>query len=179
MIFAANNSDWALPVKGSSNPMLSHFKMSKINKPDSRAHGMNLVLVDGDKYKDMIAARMMKDNGRGAWMVYDGCDMEYAEQVTAEHKVNVKTGNRTVQRWVPKKSHIDNHYLDAEVYDMAAADILGVRTIHLEEEIAQQPQQKNRSSILRKKHGSIQTKTGFIKEVDKWQQKNSSQRRRC
>ena len=68
--------------------------------------------------------------------------MEYAEQVTAEHKVNVKTGNRTVQRWVPKKSHIDNHYLDAEVYDMAAADILGVRTIHLEEEIAQQPQQK-------------------------------------
>lgn len=140
--FCANNSDWALPVKGSSNPMLSHFKMSKINKPDSRAHGMNLVLVDGDKYKDMIAARMMKDNGRGAWMVYDGCDMEYAEQVTAEHKVNVKTGNRTVQRWVPKKSHIDNHYLDAEVYDMAAADILGVRTIHLEEEIAQQPQQK-------------------------------------
>ena len=75
-------------------------------------------------------------------MVYDGCDMESAEQVTAEHKVNVKTGNRTVQRWVPKKSHIDNHYLDAEVYGMAAADILGVRTIHLEEETAQQPQQK-------------------------------------
>lgn len=140
--FCASNSDWALPVKGSSNPMLSHFKMSKINKPDSRAHGMNLVLVDGDKYKDMIAARMMKDNGRGSWMVYDGCDMEYAEQVTAEHKVNVKSGNRTVQRWVPKKSHIDNHYLDSEVYDMAAADILGVRTIHLEEETAQQPQQK-------------------------------------
>lgn len=41
--FCASNSDWALPVKGSSNPMLSHFKMSKINKPDSRAHGMNLV----------------------------------------------------------------------------------------------------------------------------------------
>lgn len=56
--FCANNSDWALPVKGSNNPMMSHFKMSKINKPTSAAHGMNLVLVDGDKYKDMIAARM-------------------------------------------------------------------------------------------------------------------------
>ncbi len=129
--FCANNSDWAMPVKGSSNPMLSHFKLSKINKADSRAFGMNLVLVDGDKYKDMIAARMAKDNGRGSWMVYEGCDMDYAEQVTAEHKVNEKSGNSTVQRWRPKRTHIDNHYLDAEVYSLGAADILGVRTLHL------------------------------------------------
>lgn len=132
--FCASNSDWALPVKGSSNPMMSHFKLSKINRPDSRAHGMNLVLTDGDKYKDMIAARMKKPNGRGSWMVYDGCDMEYAEQVTAEHKVNIKSGNRVVQRWVPKRSHIDNHYLDTEVYALAAADIMGVRSMHLDAE---------------------------------------------
>lgn len=125
---------WALPVKGSNNPMLSHFKLSKINKQGSQAYGMNLVLVDGDKYKDMIAGRMKKPNGRGSWMVFDGCDREYAEQVTAEHKVNVKSGNRTVQRWVPKRSHIDNHYLDAEVYALAAADISGVRTLHLQDE---------------------------------------------
>lgn len=30
--FCALNSEWALPVKGSNNPMLSHFKLSKINK---------------------------------------------------------------------------------------------------------------------------------------------------
>nr|WP_325300195.1 phage terminase large subunit family protein [uncultured Dysosmobacter sp.] len=140
--FCASNSDWAMPVKGASNPMMSHFKLSKINKPDSRAYGMNLVLVDGDKYKDMIAARMKKENGRGAWMVYDGCDREYAEQVTAEHKVNEKSGSRTVQRWRQKKSHADNHYLDAEVYAMGAADILGVRSLHLvQEEEAQQQRQ--------------------------------------
>lgn len=46
--------------------MTSHFKLSKINKSDSKAFGMNLVLVDGDKYKDMIAGRMKKENGRGA-----------------------------------------------------------------------------------------------------------------
>ena len=132
--FCALNSEWALPVKGSNNPMLSHFKLSKINKQGSQAYGMNLVLVDGDKYKDMIAGRMKKPNGRGSWMVFEGCDREYAEQVTAEHKVNVKSGNRTVQRWVPKRSHIDNHYLDAEVYALAAADISGVRTLHLQDE---------------------------------------------
>lgn len=132
--FCANNSDWALPVKGANNPMMSHFKLSKINKPDSRAHGMNLVLVDGDKYKDMIAARMRKENGRGSWMVYDGCDMEYAKQVTAEHKINTKSGKKTIQRWVPKQSHIDNHYLDTEVYALAAADIMQVRSMHLDGE---------------------------------------------
>lgn len=139
--FCSNNSDWALPVKGSSHPMMSHFKLSKINKPDSRAYGMNLVLVDGDKYKDMVAARMRKKNGNGSWMVYQGCDQEYAEQVTAEHKVNVKSGSRVTQHWVPKHSHADNHYLDAEVYALAAADIMGVRSMHLlEEEQAQEKQ---------------------------------------
>lgn len=132
--FCASNSDWAMPVKGSSNPMMSHFKLSKINKADSRAHGMNLVLIDTDKYKDMIASRMKKKNGKGSWMVYQGCDQEYAEQVTAEHKVNEKSGSRVVQRWRLKHSHSDNHYLDCSVYELAAADILGVRILHLQEE---------------------------------------------
>ena len=106
---------------------------------------MNLVIVDGGKYKDMIAGRMRKPNGRGSWMVYDGCDQEYAEQVTAEHKINVKNGSKVVQVWVPKHSHADNHYLDAEVYALAAADTLGVRMLHLQtiqqEQAQQQPKE--------------------------------------
>ena len=131
--FCANNSDWALPSKGSSNPTISHYKLSKINRVNSKAHGMNLVIVDTGKYKDMIAARMRRQNGEGSWMVYKNCDEDYAEQVTAEHKVNVKSGGRTTQVWQTKKSHADNHYLDTEVYALAAADILGVRTLHLNE----------------------------------------------
>lgn len=136
--FCANNSDWALPCKGSSGNMQSHYKLSTVNRATSAAHGMNLVLVDGEKYKDMIAGRLLKKNGEGSWMVYNGCDVEYAEQVTAEHKVNVKSNNgQTKQRWVPKTSHADNHYLDTEVYAMAAADIMGIRTAHLQEVITE------------------------------------------
>lgn len=130
--FCVTNQDWALPCKGSSGPMLSHYKISKINKVDSKAYGLSLILIDGDKYKDMIAARMKKENGRGSWMVYDGIDDDYADQVTAEHKVNKKSGSKTIQTWVPKRSHIDNHYLDAEVYAMAAGDMLGMRALHLQ-----------------------------------------------
>ena len=78
---------------------------------------MDLVVVDTGKYKDMIAGRMRKKpDEKGRWTVYAGCDREYAEQVTAEHKVNVKKGGRTTQEWVQKHSHGDNHYLDCEVY---------------------------------------------------------------
>lgn len=135
--FCTYHSEYALPVKGSSHAQLSHYKLSKINKEGSSAYGMTLVLVDGGKYKDMIAGRMQKPNGRGSWMVYEGCDQEYAEQVTAEHKVNVKGSNGQMQQqWVLKHSHSDNHYLDTEVYAAAAADILGVRSLHLQNEEA-------------------------------------------
>ena len=72
-------------------------------------------------------------------MVYNGCDSEYAKQVTNEHKVNVKSGGQTRQVWKPKYSHADNHYLDTEVYCMAAADIMGVRTLHLQNEEESKP----------------------------------------
>lgn len=141
--FCADNSDWAVPVKGASNPMINHYKISKINKTDSKAYGMSLVIVDTGKYKDMIASRMRKKNGRGSWMVYKGCDREYAEQVTAEHKINVKTNNGKVkQEWHLKSSHADNHYFDCEVYCMAAADIMGIRTAHLNDEVEEQQQQQ-------------------------------------
>ncbi len=133
--FCANNSDWAIPVKGSSHAMTSHYKISIINRTTSKAHGMRLILVDTDKYKDMIAGRMRRENGTGSWLVYKGCDERYASQVTAEHKVSIKTqGGRKIEKWVLKTSHADNHYLDTEVYSFAAADMIGARYIDDDEE---------------------------------------------
>lgn len=132
--FCVYHADYALPVKGSSHAQIGHYKLSKINKNGNDANGMTLVLVDSGKYKDMIASRMRRENGRGSWMVHDECDYEYAMQVTSEHKVNVKKNGAIKQVWQLKHSHGDNHYLDTEVYAMAAADILGVRTLHLQDE---------------------------------------------
>ena len=42
-----------------------------------------------------------------------------------------------------KTSHADNHYLDCEVYAMAAADVLGVRTLHLNE-LEEQPKKQEK-----------------------------------
>lgn len=139
--FCMNNSEWAMPVKGANTQMTTHYKLSTVNKPGRTSDGIQLVLTDGDKYKDMIASRMHKPNGTGSWMVYKDCDLEYANQVTAEHKVNIRSGGKVIQHWVPKTQHVDNHLLDCEVYAMAAADICGVRSLHLADGETQTPKQ--------------------------------------
>ncbi len=96
-------------------------------------HRLKLDIAAG-KYIPVEEATLDK----GSWMVYQGCDREYAEQVTAEHKVNVRSGKKNVLTWVQKNSHGDNHYLDCEVYAAAAADILDVQKLYLED-IAQAP----------------------------------------
>ena len=132
--FCSVNSEWVLPCKGVGT-QLSHYRLSVVNKTGSRANGMTLVLVDGGKYKDQIASRMRKPNGTGSWMVHQGCDLDYAEQVTSEHKITERSGNKEVQRWEKKTTHADNHYLDCEVYAAAAADVLGVRSLFLQNRV--------------------------------------------
>lgn len=158
--FCVYNSDWALPVKGMGERM-SHYTLTRINKTGSVADGMTLVLVDGGKYKDMIAARMKKPNGTGSWMVHAGCDLDYAEQVTAEHKIVKRDHGKEKRVWVPKKSHAANHYLDAEVYTFAAADLMGVRTLFLETERTKEEEKKQSVS-------SNKISSGFAAAGERW-----------
>lgn len=126
------NAEWALPCKGVPSLQGGSFRISTVNKAGSRASGMQLVLVDGGKYKDMIASRMRRDNGPGSWMVHRDTGADYARQVTAEQQIQERSGSQLVRRWVPKSSHAANHYLDAEVYAAAAADVMGVRALEPE-----------------------------------------------
>lgn len=164
--FCARNSEWAIPVKGIGGGH-SYFKITNINRVGSGVHGMRLLLVDGGKYKDMIASRMRKANGKGSWMVHKDCGMDYAEQVTAEHKITVKSGGTTKDVWVPKTSHADNHYLDCEVYALAVADVLGVRSLSLLEDQEQETpppreQQINDSAINQNDSWLGAKKSGWI-----------------
>ena len=141
--FCIDHSDWALPVKGASNLMRDRYKISKVDKRGSKAYGMQIIIVDGGQYKDSIAARMRRENGTGSWMVYKDCDLEYAKQVTSEHKVaERKNGKRGAMVWKQKHSHGDNHYLDCEVYAFAAAEIMGVRELHTLTEGVEKQQEK-------------------------------------
>ena len=125
--FCLANQDWAVPVKGSSIPMISRYRRSKIDNPNSKAFGQALYIVDPDQYKNLIAGRVNRPIGPGCFMVYAGCDAEYAEQLTSEHKIRDRKGNQEIETWVPKSSATPNHYLDCKVYSSLAADLLQVR----------------------------------------------------
>jgi phage terminase large subunit GpA-like protein len=157
--FCVINQDWAVPVKGSSTPLLARYKISVIEKTDSKAYGMRLFIVDGNQYKDMIAGRMQRPNGPGSWMVYEGCDREYAEQICAEEKVVEKKGGREIEVWRPKSSHAANHYLDTEVYAALAADLLHVR--YLQGDGVQQEQ-------MQRKTQEHEQQTNFVKTQNNW-----------
>ena len=115
---------------------------------------MNLVLIDVGKYKDAIAARMQRKSGKGAWMVHKDCDMEYANQVTAEHKVTERRAGKKRVIWTLKTSHAANHYLDTEVYAFAAADIMGVRQMFLRE---MEPKEETQKEKTEEESGWLQT----------------------
>ena len=163
--FCLLNSEWVRPCKGVAS-LQGHYRISTVDKAGSRANGMQLVLMDGGKYKDMIAARMRRPNGRGSWMVHKDCDRDYAEQVTAEHKITERSKGKVTQRWALKSSHADNHYLDAECMAACAADVLEVRSLFLQntEGAAEKPQEK----VIQPPRQETAPEENWIRQNDDW-----------
>ena len=163
--FCLLNSEWVRPCKGVAS-LQGHYRISTVDKAGSRANGMQLVLMDGGKYKDMIAARMRRPNGRGSWMVHKDCDRDYAEQVTAEHKITERSKGKVIQRWALKSSHADNHYLDAECMAACAADVLEVRSLFLQntEDAAEKPQEK----VVQPPRQETAPEENWIRQNEEW-----------
>lgn len=165
--FCLMNTDWALPCKGASKELQGHYRLSTVDKAGSSANGMTLVLVDGGKYKDMIAARMRRENGKGSWMVYQGCDLDYAEQVTAEHKIIERAGGKETLKWTKKETHAANHYLDCEVYAAAAAELQGVRSLFAQSQPERKAQETAKPSTQKPPETQAQEEA-WIKGNDNW-----------
>jgi len=158
--FTFDNSDWAVAVKGASQKMFARFRISTINKVDSKAYGMRLIIVSTGDYKNSIARGMNKPNGKGSWMVHKDIDDDYCNQVTAEHKIVTRNKRgQEVEEWTKKQTHGDNHYLDCEVYAFVAADLLQYRFVSLDEQPAAQPQKppdvpkKDTNSWIKQREG--------------------------
>lgn len=158
--FCLQNQDWIMPVKGSSNAMLSHYKISRINKEGSNASGLPLVIVDGGKYKDMIFSRIKRTDPSGSLTVHKEISAEYCEQMVAEHKVAETKGGVTIYRWKPKKSHADNHLLDCTVYAFASLDLLGIRQLFAEE------QEHAHAEIIQRRRTTTETRSEYNQECN-------------
>lgn len=115
----------AYPVKGHDTLYGRPLKPSKIDVyPDGRSMkgGLTLYHIDTSYFKDQLDAKLSISVGDpGAFYFNADAKEDYFDQLTSE-------GRNEDGRWVVLGRR-QNHYLDAEIYAMAAATALGLERI--------------------------------------------------
>lgn len=96
-------------------------------------NGLVLWNINVTQYKDKIS-RLVSTKDPAKWHLFDNTSDEYFQQFSAEHKVLIRNRNTGSAKevWQKKKAAAANHYLDAEVYAVAAADIIRALNIRRE-----------------------------------------------
>ncbi len=122
--FCRRFKGWAFPTKGHDRQD-KPLKPSKIDvnyKGKVIKQGLQLWHLDSDFFKSFVHARLeWPEDQPGGFHLSQNTDDDYLKQITAEAKV-IKPSGQSV--WV--KIRKDNHYLDCEYMNVAAAHILQV-----------------------------------------------------
>lgn len=124
-------------VKGREADVPWPVRPSKIEytpKGSTARFSLTLYHVNVSYYKGALLRAMKVPPGDpGAWHVHADTSDEFFDQVTSEvlewQTVNNHGRKSRRQVWQKKTTHAANHYLDATVYVMAIADLLGVTSL--------------------------------------------------
>ena len=88
-------------------------------------NGVQLWHLDSDYFKSWVHSRVRWPAGEsGAWHLHRDTTDDYCQQVVAEQRLLMATGRIT---WI--KTAVDNHYLDCEALNAAAAHSLSIHTL--------------------------------------------------
>lgn len=111
-----------IPVKGFDT---SQRKSPRPYQWTKQPGGQNLLSVNSSYYKDSLQTRLrMSTESVSGWWLASDTQADYAEQICGEVKTEETDKNgRPVYKW---KKVGDNHLLDCEVYQLAAAAVFGV-----------------------------------------------------
>jgi phage terminase large subunit GpA-like protein len=104
---------------------------------------VRLAHVNTQRLKDVLAARINQKPEEGKPAIWDLCadlPKEYFEHLRAEHKVGVRKGAEYHQRWVARSHGRRRDYLDCEVYQLAAAKLIGAE--YVEDPQATEPEKQ-------------------------------------
>jgi phage terminase large subunit GpA-like protein len=138
------------PVKGEQRLAGSPWKVTvldSVKRGDGKRYpiigGLQLLRIDTNFYKDMIAGKMSVEPGKpGRFHLHENPGKDYLAQVASEFK-NEKG------LWVCPR-HRANHLWDCETYNLAAADVLGLRffnrSVNNEQVKQKKPKPKRKTS---------------------------------
>ena len=132
--------DVARPVKGQQRLAGIPIRAVRIERDFAgRAYegAMQLWHVDTTHMKDKLVRLMSAaEPGKSQWHLHREPPQEYVRHLTAEHKVFVcnKRSGHSSEEWVPRPGAGPHDWLDADIYAMAAAEMLAVFGLRPEEQ---------------------------------------------
>ncbi len=150
--------DIARPIKGHDHLPGAPYRISHIDRhPESGIAipgGLSLWHVDTSHFKNKINRMVHADPGDPAqWHIHAEPSDEYLKQFCSEQKIidrDRKTG-RTKEEWRLISAGTPNHFLDAENYAVAAADMIRVSAMRKEEAQTFHPREnKNATENIRR-----------------------------
>jgi phage terminase large subunit GpA-like protein len=115
------------PSKGHDHAAkpVSIAKIEVDRKGKANRRGVQLAHIDAGYFKSWIHGRIAWPIGQpGAWNLPADVDADYMEQILAESRVTKPSGDAI---WV--RSRKANHFLDCEVLNAAAGQLIGVHQI--------------------------------------------------
>lgn len=145
--YCRKHAPFLCPIKGHENLDGRRFKVARIDAyPDGKPipGGLKLYHLDVNYLKDVIDGKLsLKPTEPGAFVLNADANEDYARQLLSE--VRDDRG-----RWVVANKHTPNHYLDAEVYALAAAIIMGIERMTKPEPVmADNRQREQNRPVLR------------------------------
>ncbi|MEI8350083.1 MAG: terminase gpA endonuclease subunit [Candidatus Omnitrophota bacterium] len=126
------------PIKGSDNLRGLLYKLSTIDKyPNGRVipGGLKLYHIDTNMFKDKLARLINIEGENKKWHLHREPSETYLKQMCSEGKILERGKNPRQRRevWKTLSLHTPNHFWDAEVYALAAAEMLRVYALRAED----------------------------------------------
>lgn len=148
------------------------FRVSRIERTvDGKPFGVQLWQLNTTLLKDKLHRLITTPAGQpGRFAVHAEAPPDYLRTLIAEHKVVVrsKTTGLATEVWRKRPGGGANHYFDAEVYALAAAEMLQVHATAGGEQLATQPTQARGERDVAPMAQSAARRGGFIGARDNW-----------
>lgn len=152
-------------TKGSSSPMRKPIVKSPIDvKVDGKLvkGGIELIRLDTDYFKSWVQQKISVDKvSQGRWLLPEDISDDYCKQIVSEARITAP-GLKT--KWVQKSK--DNHFLDCEAMQAAAAAILNLQK--LRDETVHRERAAKVSPVQRKPATRRPTGGGFLGDGSIW-----------
>lgn len=132
--WAGKHADRVIPLKGvggNINPLgVQDVRIGSHTYKRAGYSGFKVRMahVNTQRLKDVLAARINHEPEPGKPSLWELCDEippEYFEHIRAEHKIGIRKGGQWIERWVARSHGRRNDWLDCEVYQLAAAKLIG------------------------------------------------------